>query len=252
MIQIRYNLFETNSSSACTLIVVAFKPDSIHIPKTIRIDSRGDEKIDIFYRCSGFADSDTRDFVAFLYDIGVEEVYVDGEIVDLTDYNANIPIDKDILVARLFAAECEEFFDYHSWGDEMEDSPTGITLKDKLKIQEYKKNPSYTVLLEEGGTNKEIAWEDSFLSQPVPQELIDNLAKWEKEAERRKQLEIEREEEWKKYRIAYMEKYGIDPDEFDKISEEADTEIDPVSNADEYFEKLQEKMIQKAQKKRRK
>ena len=134
----------------------------------------------------------------------------------------------------------------------MEDSPTGITLKDKLKIQEYKKNPSYTVLLEEGGTNKKIAWEDSFLSQPVPQELIDNLAKWEKEAERRKQLEIEREEEWKKYRIAYMEKYGIDPDEFDKISEEADTEIDPVSNADEYFEKLQEKMIQKAQKKRRK
>ena len=78
------------------------------------------------------------------------------------------------------------------------------------------------------------------------------MARWEKEAERRKQLEIEREEEWKKYRIAYMEKYGIDPDEFDKISEEADTEIDPVSNADEYFEKLQEKMIQKAQKKRRK
>ena len=35
MLQVRYNLFETNSSSACTLIVVAFKPDSIHIPKTI-------------------------------------------------------------------------------------------------------------------------------------------------------------------------------------------------------------------------
>ena len=96
MIQIRYNLFETNSSSACTLVVVAFKPDSIHIPKTIRIDSRGDEKIDVFYRCSGYDDGDEKDFVAFLYDIGVEEVYVDGEIVDLTGYNANIPIDKDI------------------------------------------------------------------------------------------------------------------------------------------------------------
>ena len=80
--------------------------------------------------------------------------------------------------------------------------------------------------------------------------IIKRFALWEKEKERRKRLEEEKEEEWMKYRAEYIEKYGIDPDEFDKMADEADENIDPVSDADEYFDKLQDEMIRAYNKKR--
>ena len=39
-----------------------------------------------------------------------------------------------------------------------------------------------------------------------------------------------------------MAKYGIDPDEFDKITEEADSNVEPVSDVDEYFDRLQDEI----------
>ena len=95
-----------------------------------------------------------------------------------------------------------------------------------------------------GGDGEENTYKDNpYNDEPEYTEAdIKRWESWQKDAERRKQLEIEKEQEWNKYRQEYMAKYGIDPDEFDKITEEADNNVEPVSDADEYFDRLQDEI----------
>ena len=248
MIQIRHNLFETNSSSACVFSVVVYRPDTIKIPKVVHINSKGDEPIDRMYHYSDWVeqyDGNRDNFLAFLKSIGIEEIYLDGKKVEPDIDKMVFKGDKDLEIGKMFAEENYYFSEWQSWGDELcEGNGTDyISFPNRYKIQQFVKDPNYIVKILDGDNGKEIAWEDCPISKEVYTEAdIKRWESWQKDAERRKQLEIEKEQEWNKYRQEYMAKYGIDPDEFDKITEEADNNVEPVSDADEYFDRLQDEI----------
>lgn len=88
MIQIRNNLFETNSSS---IHCIVYEPE-LDIPYEIHInDDRG--------ALRAYYDSYGMDFLAWLHFIGVKTIYVGGK--EITDFPT------DFKTPRLFNAECE-------------------------------------------------------------------------------------------------------------------------------------------------
>lgn len=255
MLQIREMVFETNSSSACSFSVLAYRPDTINIPKICRIDSNGDTDLDWAFHMADVGWSamfdNTNDLLAFLKEAGVEQILVDGTPFEPDRERANSPKgNREDILGRFFAEDKHNFSEIVAWGSEWEDSDP-IWAGDRYKIQQWKKDPNWVVKVYDGDSGKEVDWKDCPISQEeYTDEDIKRFAFWEKEKERRKRLEEEKEEEWKKYRAEYIEKYGIDPDEFDKMADEADENIDPVSDADEYFDKLQDEMIKAYNKKR--
>lgn len=252
MIQVRYNLWETNSSSACTFTVTVYRPDSIKIPKVVHIDSRDyDDKVNRAYIFSG-RDDEEEQFLAMLGSVGVEEIYVDGKPVS-PNLNAGELKMKELRLAIMFAEDCKTFSEWHSWGDEIGDGPDGINVRDRYYIQQKVKDPNYEVVVCDGDEYVEIPWDECCISKEVYTE--EDLKRWEKwdqhVAEIRKQEE-EREKEWQEYKTKFLEKYGIDLDTYQDIYDEAITTFDETIKDEDYYEKLQEAMVQTYLKRKKK
>lgn len=254
MLQIRRCMFETNSSSACVFSVISYRPDAIKIPKTVKIDSRGDSRLDGYYRyvIDGWAVAfdDTNSFFTFLLENGVEEIFVDGAPVTVdkeraTGFHSHMA--KEDLMASFFAEGYESFSEWESWGSEIEDSPAGINYLDGYRIQQMAKDPNYVVKVFDGDTDEEIPWEECPLAkQEFKPEWIERL---KKDAEAQEQ----RKKEWEEYKTAFQEKWGIDLDTFDEIYEESSEQIaeEEYSSDDDYYEALQEKMTQEVLKRKK-
>lgn len=247
MIQVRCNLFETNSSSACTFSIYLFREDSITIPKEVHIELNGRNRIDNKYYWA-VRDGKEEAFLAFLKSIGVSRIYVDGQLVDPDIEKASdFKDDRELTVATCFAEVFEHHSEWESWGDEMEDGPDGISYVDGYKIQQKVKDPAYTVIVLDGRTGEEMPWNECPLSQTVfdPRFIA--------ELESRAEENARREKEWEEYKTKFREKWGIDLDEFEEVYKESSEQIeDDYVNKDEaYYDALQEKMTQEMIKRRK-
>ena len=254
MLQIRRCMFETNSSSACVFSVICYRPDSIKIPKTAKIDSRGDTRLDSLYRYvnDGWSDAfdNANSFFAFLMENGVEEIFVDGAPVTVdreraTGFHSHMT--KEDLLARCFAEDYEAFSEWESWGSEIEEGSVCISYLDGYRIQQMAKDTNYVVKVFDGDTDEEIPWEEcSLAKQEFKPEWVERL---KKDAEAQEQ----RKKEWEEYKTAFQEKWGIDLDTFDEIYEESSEQIveQEYSSDDDYYEALQEKMTQEVLKRKK-
>ena len=158
MIQIRYNTFETNSSSASVFYIRAYQIEDIDIPTRVDIDSSdGESHLGNAYQR---AKDNKNKLFGYLHYIGVKEIYVDGKLVteseeckDPSQINSWTEFFNDSLPAYLFGDwfSCSE---WESWGEDLYDyyedenhSLSNINYKDVKKVEQYAKNPKYKVLV---------------------------------------------------------------------------------------------------------
>lgn len=156
MVTIRLGIYETNSSSSCTISVSVYQVENLEIPSVVHIDTDPCKrwKHDIneaYYRASDNLDA----FCALLKSVGVREIYVDGRLVTPDPDNTSCPFDKERLLAMSFG-EYLTFSEWYSWGGEGDDS-SYFSLATIKKLQDYAKNPNYKMYCTDEDGN-EIPW----------------------------------------------------------------------------------------------
>lgn len=174
MIQVRYNMWETNSSSACTLVVYISQADGLDVPNKINIDSNAS------YSDGGVASiySDARyyneidKFLNLLAYAGVKEIYVDGKQITTDPTNHNIsfmPISYALAVS--FNGEHKKYFETYSHGGEIDCEDVRLTLHDIVDIQNKLKDPNYEVHCGDGDEQKYNEIEFPY-TKPIPEHLL--------------------------------------------------------------------------------
>ena len=256
MLQIRNSMFETNSSSACVFFVTVYSPSSIHIPKTCKFDSTGDSNRDKFFqhiaRRWNEDFPEVENFYAFLQHIGVETIIVDGREVKADEGKLVIPNDKEQVIARCFADDFASFSEYTCWVSGWEEDVPMFYNLDRYRVQQKAKDPNYVVKVFDGQTGEEIDWEDCSLSKEVfSEEQVQTWINDEKKFERWERIKEQKAKEWEKFRLDYIKKYGVDPDTFDDIHREVEYYLEPISDDEEYYERLTEEMIKASRRPRK-
>jgi hypothetical protein len=151
MITIRYNLFETNSSSASIFFIKAFQIEGLDIPSILQIDL-ADSKAPSTEVYRWTDEKDRPKFFGFLHSIGVKEIYVNGTLINELEEcrhpNDFISwFDEESLPAYLFG----DYFTAHeiySWGGDLDDGPDDwIKDSDIQKVKRYIKDPNYKVVI---------------------------------------------------------------------------------------------------------
>lgn len=221
MIQIRHGLFETNSSSACTLVVMIAQVEGLVIPSKVQIDSSArpwDEDINGAYVTANMNDQADR-FLGLLKHAGVNEIYVDGKLVDADPEVRDVKfMPVECILARCFG-DYKSFSEWQGWGDEY-DGTKFLNVKEIYEIQNKLKDPNYVVVCQDGEDGTEIEWKDLPYSKRVI--TADDLANFEeasKYAYDEPELEEPDYEEWLEDSKKF-EKYEGDED-YDRLTDKA-------------------------------
>lgn len=159
MIQVRYKIFETNSSSACTLSVSIIQIDNLDIPSTIQIDSSSnvwDHDINARYALAK-RDEREQDFLDLLANAGVKQIYVDGVLKEANPENHTSRSTKDFIDLAISFGDYFNYSEWHSWGGEIDSWNPPLSLASIKNIQIHDKDPDYMIYCTDG-EDGEIDW----------------------------------------------------------------------------------------------
>lgn len=208
MIQIRSAMFETNSSSTCTLFIQVAQIEGLEIPTTVHINSDSDwwtQDINGCYAHSKRFDNDVEEFLGLLAYNGVKNIYVDDKLVEVDPENHCTKTRPEILLAKCFG-EYKQYSESEGHGGEIGES-SRLHLYEIKEIQDYYKNPDFIVICWDGEPfDTEIEWTDLEYSR----RKID-------------EAEAENSKKYKDYNGHYDEDYDDEEDE------------DPNDYGDEYY-----------------
>ena len=147
MVQIRYNFFETNSSSTCTLAVRVVQIDHLDIPPVVKIETTNTHwELDLNgnYALAKIKD-DVDAFFGLLKYVGIKEIYLDGKLVEGEFENHHTKFrDERIVLASCFG-NYKSYGEYQGHGGEAEYS-SYLSKKDIKEIQNYNKNSDYILI----------------------------------------------------------------------------------------------------------
>lgn len=137
MIQIRHNMFETNSSSASVII---YRRD-LEIPRIVELftqDTR--DPVNCYY--SFLTDEEGVQFIAWLRKIGVEHIYLDGQLVeDDTPCTTTFKLLNSSCERHNEDIDDEEILKYNLFGEMVERASSEYGVAEVLK--EYQNKPGY-------------------------------------------------------------------------------------------------------------
>lgn len=167
MIQVRYNQFETNSSSSMTFAVDICQVEELEIPPVVKIESggfAGDNNINGVYAWAEWQHQ-TDQFLGLLKYSGVREIYVDGRPVDADPEDRFVKILRpEIILAKCFG-DFKSFSEWSGYNDEWDNSQ--YLTKGQIKmVQTMLKDPKYIVICMDGDGN-EIDWESTRFAKMV-------------------------------------------------------------------------------------
>lgn len=228
MIQIRYGIFETNSSSTMTFAVDICQVEELEIPPVVRIDSNGDHwenNLNGVYALAVIEQQEEQ-FLGLLKHAGVKEIYVDGKLVDADPENRRVTFSREeFLLAKCFG-DFKSFSEWQGHGSEY-DCSSYLTKEQIKTVQTLIKDPKYIVIcIDEDGN--ELDWDSTRFANMV---ITDEEIEAEKEYLRLKeQYEIEKAND-PGYEDKYDEYYYSNYNEA-----EEENEIDNSSwEDDDYF-----------------
>lgn len=167
MIQVRYNQFETNSSSTMTFAVDICQVVDLEIPPVVHIETggfAGDNNINGVYAWADWQHQ-VDQFLGLLKYSGVREIYVDGRLVDADPEDRYVKILRpEVILAKCFG-DFKSFSEWSGHGDEWENSQ--YLTKGQIKtVQNMFKDPNYIVICMDGDGN-EIDWESTRFAKMV-------------------------------------------------------------------------------------
>lgn len=167
MIQVRYNQFETNSSSTMTFAVDICQVVDLEIPPVVHIETggfAGDNNINGVYAWADWQHQ-VDQFLGLLKYSGVKEIYVDGKLVDADPEDRYVKILRpEVILAKCFG-DFKSFSEWSGHGDEWENSQ--YLTKGQIKtVQNMFKDPNYIVICMDGDGN-EIDWESTRFAKMV-------------------------------------------------------------------------------------
>ena len=213
MIQVRYNMFETNSSSTCSFIVHVIQTDHLDIPAKVEIESSNEWWKQDINGCYSNAQhhEQEKEFVNFLASKGVKEIYVDGKLQEIDPENDKITFrDPDEVLAICFG----EYFGYSEWfgHDGEAGESTHLTKKQIKKIQDYSKKPDFSIVCYDGEDGPQIPWESHKYSKWVITE--EDIEKEEKQLALAHEYEQARQKEmYNEYESVLFNKEDDDYDD---------------------------------------
>lgn len=167
MIQVRYGLFETNSSSTMTFAVDICQVVDIEIPPIVEIDTTvgcWDNNVSSVYNWAQYRHNE-KEFLGLLAHSGVKEIYIDGKLTIVDPDNYHITFTRpEIVIARSFG-DFKNFSEWQGHGGEWDCSQ--YLTKEQIKlVQDYIKNPNYIVIcMDEDGN--ELDWASTRYSKMV-------------------------------------------------------------------------------------
>jgi len=183
MIQIRYKMFETNSSSACSLCISIVQVENIEIPHRVDIDTNcntWDNTIGSRYLIAK-KNGTEQDFLDLLANVGVKDIYLDGKLVSGNPENHTYRTTNDKINLAICFGEYMSFCEYTSWGGEIDDYNPPISLANIKKIQTYAKNPDYMIYCTDGEYGNELDWYSlEYSKRHITEEDIEKDEKYRK------------------------------------------------------------------------
>lgn len=210
MINVRYNFFETNSSSTMTFAVDICQVENLDIPPVVKIESNESWWERNLNGCYAWAkrDNDEEAFFGLLAYVGVKEIYVDGRPVEANKDNHHIKFTREEMALAICFGDFKSYSEWMGHGDEWDNSQ--FLSKEQIKtVQTFIKNPNYVVIcMDEDGN--EIDWFSTRYSKMI---ITDE--------------DVEKERKFLEYQKRYdedREKYDSYEDYEEAISETADFE----------------------------
>lgn len=195
MLQVRYNMFETNSSSTCTLSVMVCQVDNLDIPPVVKIESNGrmwDRNLNGCYAWAADQNQE-EEFFGLLKYVGVKEIYVDGKQVEGDPDNRHIKFTKEPIALAMCFGDFKSFSEWMGHGDEWDNS--SYLTKEQIKaIQTLSKDPAYIIICTDEDDN-EVSWSSLRYAKMV-------ITDEEIEAEREY---LAHKKEWESYEDDYDE-----------------------------------------------
>ena len=234
MIQVRYNQFETNSSSTMTFAVDICQVVDLEIPPVVHIETggfAGDNNINGVYAWADWQHQ-VDQFLGLLKYSGVREIYVDGRIVDADPEDRYVKIlSPEVILAKCFG-DFKSFSEWSGHGDEWENSQ--YLTKGQIKtVQTMLKDPNYIVICMDGDGN-EIDWESTRFAKMV---ISDE--------------EVEAEKEYLAHKKEYDEDIESEYDDYEPETIEDLQAEDAAWEDDDYYLTKRNRHNKKKNKKRR-
>jgi hypothetical protein len=218
MIQVRYNIFETNSSSTMTFTVDICQVEELDIPPVVKIESNGncwERNLNGIYAWA-VNESDEEAFFGLLAHVGVKEIYVDGKHIQANKYNYRIKFTKEPIALACCFGDFKSFSEWHGYGDEW-DSSQYLTKEQVKLVQTLIKDPRYIIICSDEDGN-EIDWESTRFAMMI---VTDE--------------EIEAEREYLAHKAEYDKDLDEDYPEYDDRSIEDSQEEDAMWEDDDFY-----------------
>ena len=213
MIQARIKMFETNSSSCCTLMIWAAQVVGLDVPTRVDItphtDSHYEDTINSFYdSAEQYNELDT--YLSLLRHAGVKDIFVNGKPAEFTEGNYHTKFEREeIILAKLFG-NCPYFSESRGYGGDYGDSDF-LTKSEIRDIQNYAKDTDFVIICHDEDGN-ELNWSDLKYSKMV---ITDEDIEKEKEYLQRRALEEDDELDY----LDYSDALPQTPEEDDKFAE---------------------------------
>lgn len=226
MIQVRYNIFETNSSSTMTFAVDICQVEELDIPPVVKIESNGncwERNLNGIYAWA-VNESDEEAFFGLLAHVGVKEIYVDGKAIYANKDNYRIKFTKEPIALACCFGDFKSFSEWHGYGDEW-DSSQYLTKEQVKLVQTLIKDPRYVIIcMDEDGN--EVDW---FSTQYSKMNIT--------------QEEIDAEREYLAHKKDYDEdiESQYDDYDYDSVNDVEDDEDSTWEDADFYLKKKNRK-----------
>ena len=218
MIQVRYGIFETNSSSTMTFMVEICQVDELEIPPVVHIESGGHVSDRDLNGCYAWAEwqHQTDQFFGLLKYSGVKEIYVDGKLVDANPEDRFVKIFRPEAILAMCFGDFKSFSEWSGHGDEWDNSQ--YLTKEQIKtVQTFMKDPKYIIICSDEDGN-EIDWESTRFAKMI---ITDE--------------EIEAEREYLARKAEYDKDLEEDYPEYDDRSIEDLQEEDAMWEDDDFY-----------------
>lgn len=167
MIQVRYGIFETNSSSTMTFMVEICQVDELEIPPVVHIESGGHVSDRNLNGCYAWAEwqHQTDQFFGLLKYSGVKEIYVDGKLIEADPEDRFVKIFRPEAILAMCFGDFKSYSEWSGYNDEWENSQ--YLTKEQIKtVQTFMKDPKYIIICTDEDGN-EIDWDSTRFAKMV-------------------------------------------------------------------------------------
>ena len=139
MIQVRHNMFETNSSSSSVII---YRRD-LEIPRIVELFTKDYKRDQVNGYYSFLTEEEGVQFMAWLRKIGVEHIYLDGQLVeDDTPCTTSFKLINSVCESHNEDIDDEEILKYNLFGKVVERAAEDYETEAEV-LKKYKNKPGY-------------------------------------------------------------------------------------------------------------